>query len=213
MSKETMKTNVTANTVTNAMLEQKEFLQLYSISDANMNRDIENHSNRVVEIKENVDLSKQIISTMKLQDDFFDAVSRIQVWIDSNAIVVFVGAVFTVHASMSAKKAENKEKAKRYSELFKQSIDTKYNEKQRKGIKITALTETRHKFTSIDEFTEFFNLLSEFTLERKKALAETAKEQKAEQKAEKEQKATKQKEQKNRKQKTKEIEQKAEKAN
>lgn len=158
---------------------QKEFCKLYSLTSANMNSNVDK-SNRVTIIAESVELSKQIIESMRLQNDFFNAVSRITVWVDSNAIVIYVGAVFAVHAKLA-----KSEKAKDFAELFNKSIDKKYNERKLKNKTITALTETRHTFDSVDDFKAFFVLLAELVTVRKKALSETEKAQK-----EKAQKAT-----------------------
>lgn len=179
------KNTATANTVADIMLKQAEFCKLYSITDANMNRNIDADSsrNRVVSIVENADNAKQIIATMRLQDNFFDAVSRITVWLDETQIVIYVGAVFTVHASITAKKAEYSEKAKQYSELFNKSIDVKYNSRKRKNVTITKLTETRHCFETVADFETFFNLLAELVTARKQSTAQQADKQKASEKA------------------------------
>lgn len=194
----------TANAVADIMLKQTEFCKLYSITDANMHRDIDADAskNRVVTINESIENAKQICDTMHLQQDFMQAVARCTVWLDETQIVFFIGAVFTVHVSVSAKKAD-KQKAERYSELYKQSIDNKYNERKLKNKTITALTETRHTFNDVETFAEFFTLFSELVTARKQSTA---------QQADSKQKADKQKAQQTSKQKA-ESKQKKQKVN
>lgn len=175
MKKENIfKNTETATTITNAILANSAFCEMYSLTAANMNTALTNN-NRVVTVNETLELSQQIVDTMKLQSDFFSAVSRITVWLDSNAIVVFVGAVFTVHSTLSD---IEKDKKDRLNELFNESLDKKYNTRVLKGKTITNLTETRHSFDSIEKATEFISLLLLAVTARKTALSatETAKE-------------------------------------
>lgn len=170
-----MKENKFKNTETMKVLAeiitaQKELCELYSLTNANMNSNVE-QSNRVTLFVEDIALSREVIDTMNLQNDFFNATSRVTVWVDSNVIVVFVGAVFAVHCKLA--ESDNKEK---FEQLFKESRDEKYNERTLKKKVITALTETRHTFESIDSFKEFFETFSQLVTARKKALAETEKE-------------------------------------
>lgn len=171
----------TAQKVT-AIITESQLSKLYTIA-VNTNVD---KSNRVAVFNESIENAKQIVDTMHLQQDFMQAVARVTVWLDETQIVVFIGAVYTVHVSVSAKKAD-KQKAERYSELYKQSIDNKYNERKLKNKTITALTETRHCFNDVETFTEFFNLFSELVALR--VTAQKADKQKAESKQTSKQKA------------------------
>ena len=179
-----------------AIIAKSQLAKLYTIA---LNENIDK-SNRVAIFNESIENAKQIVESMHLQQDFMQAVSRVTVWLDETQIVVFIGAVYTVHVSVSAKKAD-KQKAERYSELYKQSIDNKYNERRLKNKTITALTETRHTFNDVETFTEFFNLFSELVALR--VTAEKADKQKANEKA---QQTSKQKaESKQKKQKVNEL--------
>lgn len=163
------KNTETANVIANAILANSAFCEMYSLSDANMNTALTNN-NRITTIVENIELSRQIVDTMRLQSDFMSAVSRITVWLDNNAIVVFVGAVFTVHSTLAD---IEKDKKDRLNELFNESLDKKYNERKLKGKVITNLTETRHSFDSIETASEFLTLLMNAITARKTALTET----------------------------------------
>jgi len=185
------KNTETATAIASAILANSDFCNMYSLSDANMNTALTNN-NRVVTVNETLELARQIVDTMNLQSDFFNAVSRITVWVDNNAVVVFVGAVFTVHTNLSSIETAQKD---RLTELFNESLDKKYNERKLKGKAITNLTETRHSFDSIEKAIEFISLLMSAIVTRKKELitTETAKEtetkeKKAETKEKKEQK-------------------------
>lgn len=170
MKKENIfKNTETATAIANAILANSTFCEMYSLSDANMNTALTNN-NRVTTIVESIELSKQIVESMKLQSDFMSAVSRITIWLDSNAIVVFVGAVFTVHSTLAD---IEKDKKDRLNELFNESLDKKYNERKLKGKIITNLTETRHSFDSIEKATEFIDILMSAITARKTALTET----------------------------------------
>lgn len=174
MRKENLfKNTETATAIATAILVNSDFCSMYSLSNANMNTALTNN-NRVVTVNETLELARQIVDTMRLQSDFFSAVSRITVWLDSNAIVVFVGAVFTVHSTLSD---VEKDKKDRLNELFNESLDKKYNERKLKGKVITNLTETRHSFDSIETATEFINLLMSAIVTRKKALADSTAQQ------------------------------------
>lgn len=141
----------------NAIIAQSQLAQRYAVA---YNENVDK-SNRVAIFNESIESAKQIVSTMNLQSDFMQAVSRTTVWLDNTQIVVFVGAVFTVFASQSQldSKAE-------FNKLFNESIDKKYNERKLKNKTITALTETRHTFNSVDDFKAFFNLFSELVSDR-----------------------------------------------
>lgn len=165
----------TAQKVT-AVIQQSQLAKLYTVA-VNTNVD---KTNRVAIFNESIENAKQIVESMHLQQDFMQAVARCTVWLDETQIVFFIGAVYTVHVSISAKKAD-KQKAQRYSELYKQSIDNKYNERKLKNKTITALTETRHTFNDVETFTEFFNLFSELVALR--VTAQQADKQKASEKA------------------------------
>lgn len=193
MKENKFRTNETANQIAQIITAETEFCKLYNISTANMNVNVEDKSNRVTLISEDVQTAKEIVTSMNLQSDFMSAVSRITVWLDSNAIVVFVGAVFTVHATLAEKTEEQKAT---FESLFTESRDVKYNERKLKKVTITAQTETRHTFDSIDKFQSFFSLLAQFVTARKSALsADSTAQQTEEKKAEKtaQQTATKEK--------------------
>lgn len=183
----------TAQKVT-AVIQQSTLAKLYTVA-VNTNVD---KTNRVAIFNESIENARQLVESMHLQQDFMQAVARVTVWLDETQIVVFIGAVYTVHVSVSAKKAD-KQKADRYSELYKQSIDNKYNERKLKNKTITALTETRHTFNDIETFTEFFTLFSELVALR--VTAEKADKQKADNKQKTQQTSKQKAESKQRKQK------------
>lgn len=168
MKENKFRTNETAQQIAQIITAETEFCRLYNISDANMNVNVEDKSNRVTLISEDVQTAKEIVTSMNLQSDFMSAVSRITVWLDSNAIVVFIGAVFAVHATLAEKTEEQKAT---FESLFTESRDVKYNERKLKKVTITAQTETRHTFDSIDKFQSFFSLLAQFVVARKSALS------------------------------------------
>lgn len=165
-------------TKVNAVLKATELNKLYTIA---YNETVDK-SNRVAIFNESLDNAKQIVSAMKLQSDFMSAVSRITVWLDETQIVVFVGAVFTVHAQLGGKR--NTDKFTALQKAFTESLDKKYNERKLKNKTITTLTETRHTFDSIEKYTEFIQLLSECIALRAEQKAEQSVEQSVEQKAE-----------------------------
>ena len=68
---------------------------------------------------------------------------RVEMWLDSRNVVVFVGA--SVKASTKA--------SDKFVELFNNSIDTKY--------RINANIETKHKFESIELASEFLTLIAD----------------------------------------------------
>lgn len=68
---------------------------------------------------------------------------RVEMWLDSRNVVVFVGA--TVKSAT--------QESERFKELFESSIDMKY--------RINSAIETKHKFESIELASEFLQALSD----------------------------------------------------
>lgn len=172
----------TAKEVASIVLANDDFCKLYSISSANMNYIVDEseknyHNNRVVEIVEDEILAEHMKDSLNLQK-LNKAFARITIWLESNAIIVFVGSVFSFHASLVEKSEEEKEA---FNNLYNASIVNKWNSRKCKGETITTMCETKHSFTSIDDFALFFNMLSNFSVKRKAVLAS---EKKAETKSE-----------------------------
>ncbi len=171
----------TATKVRDIILANTAFCKLYSISSANFNLHVDkehdelSHGNSVVEISEtNLDFVKSMIKSLNLDEKHVNAVKRVQVWLDYNVIVVFVGTVFSAHCSLA--KHEN---TKQFSKLFEQSIDLSYYTEKRAQQNITKKTESRHEFKSVDDFKVFFDMLCELVVTRKTALEQTAEQQTA----------------------------------
>lgn len=138
----------------NAVLKATELNKLYTVA---FNETVDK-SNRVVIFNETAENAKAVCDAFKLQRDFMQAVARCTVWLDTDNVVVFVGAVFTVFAQQALK--ADKKAYEEFYKLFNDSLDRKYNERKLKNKTITALTETRHKFDSVDSFKEFITALS-----------------------------------------------------
>jgi hypothetical protein len=181
MSKKT-ENNATANLRTvetakavNAVLKATELNKLYTVA---FNETVDS-SNRVAIFNETAESAKAVCNAFKLQQDFMQAVARCTVWLDSDNVVVYVGAVFTVFAQQALK--ADKTAYEEFSKLFNDSLDRKYNERKLKNKTITALTETRHKFSSVDSFKEFITALSSAVNAHKTAqqTAESTAQQKA----------------------------------
>ena len=201
----------TATQISEIILSNTEFCKMYSISTANMNVHVDKKNddlaktNRVTEISEEFELSKQIINTLSLDSKHINAVKRIQVWLDSDVIVVFVGAVYAVHCKLATAEETDRQT---FETLFTESFDTKYYEKSK--LDISEKTESRHTFDSIDKFQSFFTLLAKFVVARKTALTaqqtdstaqqtETAEEKKTAQQKSKQQKRQRQQKSKEKK--------------
>lgn len=145
-------------------------LKLAKNYDVSKNDEVENHTNKIIAFSVNdyntaIELSK----SMNLQLDFESALTRCEIWLDNDNVVMFIGACFNVYANIGGKKHEKE--LKELSTLFNDSIDTKYNERKRKNVTITKLTETKHKFDNIDTFKRFLTLfdtcLSAYTKDKK----------------------------------------------
>lgn len=145
-------------------------LKLAKSYDISKNEEVENHTNKVIAFSVNdyntaIELSK----SMNLQLDFESALTRCEVWLDNDNVVMYVGACFNVYTNIGGKKHEKE--LKELTQLFNDSIDEKYNERKRKNITITKLTETKHKFSDIDTFKRFLTLfdtcLSAYTKDKK----------------------------------------------
>lgn len=138
----------------NAVLKATELNKLYTVA---FNETVDS-SNRVAIFNETAESAKAVCDAFKLQQDFMQAVARCTVWLDSDNVVIYVGAVFTVFAQQALK--ADKKAYEEFSKLFNDSLDRKYNERKLKNKIITALTETRHKFDSVDSFKAFITALA-----------------------------------------------------
>lgn len=159
----------------NAVVKATEIAKLYAISD---NASVDS-SNLICRFNESLESAKAICNAFKLQQDFMQAVARCQIWLDSDNVVVYVGAVFTVFAQQALK--ADKKAYEEFSKLFNDSLDRKYNEHKRNNKTITALTETRHKFDSVDSFKAFITALAKAvnTYKTAQQTAESTAQQKA----------------------------------
>lgn len=166
MKENTFRTNVVASDIA-TFFDSLKLSKNYSIAK---NSDVENHTNKVIAFSVNdfntaIELSK----SLNLQLDFESALTRCEVWLDNDNVVMYIGACFNVYANIGGKKHEKE--LKELTQLFNDSIDEKYNERKRKNVVITKLTETKHKFNDIDTFKRFISLfdtcLSAYTKDKK----------------------------------------------
>lgn len=101
-------------------------------------------------INTNIDLTNKVVTLFGATP-----INRCELWLDSNAIVLFVGAniksMFDASAELlataEATTEEQKQQIKQFVELFNSSRYLKY--------KISERIETKHKFKSIEEFKTF----------------------------------------------------------
>lgn len=152
MKNQTLKTNENMKALEKAILSNatlKNELQ----GDCNVNIDI---TNKVATLFNEKKATKES-----------EAQRRVEIWLDSRNVVVYVG---------SNVKATTKE-SKKFVELFNNSRDMKY--------RISENIETKHKFESIELVSEFLSALSERVVEESEQTSEkaTAKTQKVSKKA------------------------------